>query len=159
MKHETKKLPLSLFEIVWYSLMLGLGLWGLTYIVLGLIAQYAPIPDKDNVLLEGSNAIKQAFGLGFLPWGLIILAIATVGAVVVLLTLSKKADREFEKAQRRAAIRASARKLDKAEIEQAQQEYKKEIEENRTTQEVKEVEEAVEEPQEEAKEPAPETVE
>ncbi len=164
---QMKKLPLSLFEIVWYSLMAGLGLWGLTYIVLGLVAAYAPIPDSENKLVEGNAAIVKAFKLGFFGWGLIILAIAAVCAVIALLLTSRKADREFEKSQRRAAIRASARKVDnvdEAEIIKAQEEYKKEIEENRTTQEVVEEPEEVEQPVQEeqpveepkAEEPAPE---
>ena len=146
-----KKLPLSIVEIVWYSLMGALGLWGLTYIVLGLVAAYAPIPDADNKLVDGNAVIVKNFGLGFFYWGLIILAVGAVGAVIALLLTSRKADREFEKSQRRAAIRASARRVDnvdEAEIAKAQEEYKKEIEENRTTQEV--VEEAeTEEPVEE----------
>ena len=152
MKKENKKLPVSIVEIVWYSLMGGLGLWGLTYIVLGLVAAYAPIPDADNKLVDGNNAIMKAFGLGFFGWGLIILAIAAVGAVIALLLTSRKADREFEKSQRRAAIRASARRMDNVdeeEIAKAQEEYKKEIEDNRSTQEVVEEEEPVEEPAEE----------
>lgn len=159
MKKETKKLPLSIFEIVWYSLMAGLGLWGLTYIVLGLVAAYAPIPDADNKLVDGNNAIVKAFGLGFFGWGLIILAIAAVGAVIALLLTSRKADREYEKSQRRAAIRASARKVDnvdEAEIIKAQEEYKKEKEEDRTTQAVQE--EPVEEPAQEEAAPEAEPV-
>lgn len=159
MKKETKKLPLSIFEIVWYSLMAGLGLWGLTYIVLGLVASYAPIPDADNKLVDGNNAIVKAFGLGFFGWGLIILAIAAVGAVIALLLTSRKADREYEKSQRRAAIRASARKVDsvdEAEIIKAQEEYKKEKEEDRTTQAVQE--EPVEEPVQEEVAPEAEPV-
>ena len=159
MKKETKKLPLSIFEIVWYSLMAGLGLWGLTYIVLGLVAAYAPIPDADNKLVDGNNAIAKAFGLGFFGWGLIILAIAAVGAVIALLLTSRKADREYEKSQRRAAIRASARKVDsvdEAEIIKAQEEYKKEKEEDRTTQTVQE--EPVEEPAQEEVAPKAEPV-
>ncbi len=159
MKKETKKLPLSIFEIVWYSLMAGLGLWGLTYIVLGLVAAYAPIPDADNKLVDGNNAIVKAFGLGFFGWGLIILAIAAVGAVIALLLTSRKADREYEKSQRRAAIRASARKVDsvdEAEIIKAQEEYKKEKEEDRTTQTVQE--EPVEEPVQEEVAPEAEPV-
>ena len=154
MKEQKKKLPLSLGELIWYSLMGGLGLWGLTYIVLGLVARYAPVRDADNELLKASNAIEKAFGLGFFYWGLIILAIAAVGAAVALLIFSRKADREYEKAQRRAAIRASQRKatLDRAQIEEAQAEFKKEIEENRTTKAVEEVEpEPVEAPASEEK--------
>lgn len=98
---------ISIFEIIWYSLTGAVGIWGLTYIVLGLIAQYYPTKDSDNPLLKASNVIAQKFGLGFLWWGVIILAIATVCAVVVLIIFGKREDKIAEKEQRRAARLAS----------------------------------------------------
>ena len=109
-KKNAKKLKLSLFEIVWYTLCALVFLWGLTYIVLGLIANYAPIPDADNELLKASKAYADVFKMGFFEYGLIHVGVAWLFALVVLLIYSKKSDREFEKEQRRAALRASARK-------------------------------------------------
>ena len=109
-KKNAKKLKLSLFEIVWYTLCALIFLWGLTYIVLGLIANYAPIPDADNELLKASNAYAGVFKMGFFEYGLIHVGVAWLLSIVVLLIYSKKSDREFEKEQRRAALRASARK-------------------------------------------------
>lgn len=95
-----KKCKLSIFEIVWYSICLAVGVWGLTYIVLGLVAGASKI---DSTLNEANTSFKGVFGLGFLGWGLIILGIATLAAVIVLCTVARKSDKEFEKAQRRAA--------------------------------------------------------
>ena len=116
MKEQKKKLPLSLGELIWYSLMGGLGLWGLTYIVLGLVAKYAPVRDADNELLKASNAIEKAFGLGFFYWGLIILAIAAVAAVLVLILFSNKVDRDYEKNARRAQRLAQLEAEEEKEI-------------------------------------------
>ena len=109
-KKNAKKLKLSLFEIIWYTLCALIFLWGLTYIVLGLIANYAPIPDADNELLKASTAYAKVFKMGFFEYGLIHVGVAWLLSIVVLLIYSKKSDREFEKEQRRAALRASARK-------------------------------------------------
>ena len=98
-----KKLPISVFEIVWYSLTGAVGVWGLTYVVLGLVAQFYPGTNSNNPLKKASDVIAENFGLGFLYWGLIILGIAVVAAVAVLCINAKTADREVEKATRRAA--------------------------------------------------------
>ena len=110
MKKNAKKLKLSIFEIVWYTLCALICLWGLTYIILGLIAMYAPIPLDDNEILKASEAYAKTFKMGFFGYGLIHTAVAWLLAIIVLLAYSKKSDREFEKEQRRAALRASARK-------------------------------------------------
>lgn len=98
-----KKLPLSKFEIVWYSICTAFALWGLTYIILGLIAQNLAVPASKNYLAQASEALASVFGLGFFGWGLIILGVSAVAASIVLLVNAKKTDRDYEKAQRRAA--------------------------------------------------------
>ena len=104
------KLKLSIFEIVWYTLCFLIFAWGITYIVLGLIARFAPIPTADNEILKASDKYAETFKMGFFGYGLIHTAVAWLLALIVLLAYSKKSDREFEKEQRRAALRASARK-------------------------------------------------
>lgn len=106
MKKRSKKI--STLEIVSYSIFGVIALWGVTFIVLGLVAEFAPVYSKDNALLEASNAYAKVFGQGFLFYGCINFAAGVVGVVSTLLSYSKKADRDFEKEQRRAAIRASA---------------------------------------------------
>ena len=98
-----KKLKISITELVFYSLSAALGLWGLVYTVLGLVANNLKMPLADNKLKMADNAIAQAFGLGFLPWGLIIFSIGALMAFIVLMVYSKSADRDFEKQARRAA--------------------------------------------------------
>lgn len=91
---------LSIFEIVAYSFLLLLGLWGLTYACLGFSCEFIRY---DSGLNKANLVIEDKFGLGFLWWGLIILGIAVVLAVIVLCIFAKRSDRDFEKAQRRAA--------------------------------------------------------
>lgn len=97
------KLKVSVFELVWYILCGAVALWGVTYITLGIVADALPITAEDNVLAEASEAIRKVFGLGFLHWGMILVAIGAVLATIVLLLNAKKSDREVEKAARRAA--------------------------------------------------------
>lgn len=92
-----KKLPLSIFEIVAYSILTLLGLWGLTYVALGVSCEF--ISYKSELF-----KVNESFGaLGFLYQGLIISGVALVVAVIILLIHAKQSDRDYEKAQRRAA--------------------------------------------------------
>lgn len=106
----------SIFEIVWYSLTGAVGVWGLTYVVLGLVAAFYPATSENNPLEQANRVIAKYFGLSFLYWGLIIMAIATVCAVFVLCIYAKTSDREVEKAQRRAA-RLAAQNVVEAQVE------------------------------------------
>ena len=107
----------NIFEIVWYSICGGVGLWGLTYTVLGLFAKYLNVNSENNPLLKGSNAIAEAFGgLGFFEWGLIILSIAVVAAIIVLLIGAKGVDREYEKTARRLARRQALHETTTTEV-------------------------------------------
>ena len=92
-----KKLPLSIFEIVAYSILALLALWGLVYIALGFSCDFISV--KSDLYKANANLGT----LGFLYQGLIILAVSAVVAVVVLLIHAKTSDREYEKNQRRAA--------------------------------------------------------
>lgn len=98
----TKKQSLA-FEIVWYSLCGAIALWGLTYIVLGLLAKYLPLLSEQNPLVSFDTTIKNLFGLDSLSWGLILLAIGSLLAIIVLLSFAKTADRSYDKSLRRKA--------------------------------------------------------
>ena len=119
-KQKNKKLALHPAELVWYIVCGAVGLWGLTYIVLGLVAQNLPITSEDNQFIAANNSFAKTFGLDWLGWGLIILAIAAVGAVIVLLSLAGKSDREYEKNTRRAQ-RLAQLELEEEKEEQAEQ--------------------------------------
>ena len=147
---KKSKLPLHPFEIVWYILCGLVGIWGLTYIVLGTIVNYLPITTADNKhpLEEMDDKIVELFKLRVLPWGLIILAIAAVAVVVVLILFSNKVDRDYEKNVRRAQRLAQ---LEEEELKEEAAEEQQQI----VDAEVEPVKE--EAPAEEkAEEPAPE---
>ena len=111
-----KENKLSIFEIIWYTLTGGLGLWGLTFITLGVICRFL----KADAALSKTNAgYKAAMKLGYFDSGLILLGSAVVLAVIVLLVNAKKADREVEKQQRRAARLATANASDNQENPEA----------------------------------------
>ena len=102
-KNNKKKFALHPFELVWYILCGLVGIWGITYITLGLVAQNLPMKSEDQELVKANATIAKTFGgLDFFGWGLIILAAAAVAVVVVLLLFSNKVDREYEKTVRRA---------------------------------------------------------
>ena len=130
-KNNRKRFPLHPFELVWYVLTGLVGAWGLTYIVLGLIAENLPVKSTDEGLVEVNAQFAKTFKLDFFGWGLIILAIAAVAAVIVLLLFSNKVDRDYEKnvrrAQRMAQMEAEEARLEKeeaidAEVEPIQEE-------------------------------------
>lgn len=110
-----KKLNVSIFEIVWYLLTGAVAIWGIVYIVLGLVAQYYPSTSEKNPLFDVNNRFTSTFGLSFLYWGLIIFGIGVVAAVACLCLTAKTTDREAEKAQRRAA-RLAAVETPKEEV-------------------------------------------
>ena len=157
-KKAHKKLPLHPFELVWYILVGLVGIWGLTYIVLGLVASYLPIKTEDPRLVEANKKILELFKLDFLGWGLIILAIAAVAAVVVLLLFSNKVDRDYEKnvrrAQRLAQLEAEEAKEDS--IEEQKIVVDAEVEPVEEKKEEIVINEAPEEKSEEPKEEQPE---
>ncbi|MCQ2814955.1 MAG: hypothetical protein MJ227_01510 [Bacilli bacterium] len=99
-KKQNKKLPLSIPELVCYVVSLLVGIWGITYIIIGLIGENLPYSDS---LYQANINFKSTFGLDFFGWGLIILAIATLFAVIILCAVAKTKDRAYEKEQRRAA--------------------------------------------------------
>ena len=102
-KANKKQLALHPLELVWYIVCGLVGLWGLTYIVLGLISNNLPTKSEDSEFVKANIEFAKTFGLDWLGWGLIILSIAAVAAVIVLLLLSNKTDRDYEKNTRRAA--------------------------------------------------------
>ena len=100
---KTKNKELTTFEKLAYPVLGALMLWGLTYTVLGLIADNLQVSLSNNYLKQASNAIAGVFGLGFFGWGLIIFSIGAVLMTIILLVNARNTDRDYEKAQRRAA--------------------------------------------------------
>ena len=91
---------LKIFETVVYSISGAVALWGLTYIVLGLIATYGPL---DNEIEKFNTSFAKTFKLGLFDWGLIIFLIGMAVGIIVLLVIATTVDKTNEKAARRAA--------------------------------------------------------
>ena len=108
---KKNKLPVSIVELVWYPICALVILWGLVYIVLGLVIKYNDITS----LTTFNTDFKKLFGLDVYFWGLIIVAIGVVAAVVVMLFYAKIFDRASEREQRRSA-RLSALKKDEDKV-------------------------------------------
>lgn len=104
-----KKLPLSIFEIVAYSILLLLGIWGLVYTILGVAVEFSTYK---SALVAADKGLKEnTAGMGFLFQGFLIMGVALVPALIILLVNAKKSDRDYEKAQRRAARLAKQDKV------------------------------------------------
>lgn len=96
------KRKMSPKEYIWYIIAGLLALWGLTYIVLGLVIDYAPGRPSDFALHQVQVDFMAWAGLSFFNWGLIIFSIGVVLAAIVLCVFASGHDREVEKANRRA---------------------------------------------------------
>ena len=115
-----KKMKISVFELVSYIISGILGLWGLVETVVGAVA----LNLGPNVPLKiFDDLYKKTFGLNMLYWGIILMSIGAVIAVIVLVACAKSADREYEKSQRRAARLAKdtkpAEEVVEAKVEEA----------------------------------------
>ena len=106
-----KKLPVSIFELVWYPICALVILWGLTYVILGLVTKYNNI----SALTEFNANFTKQFGLSLYFWGLIIVVIGVVAGVAVMLIFAKTFDRATEREQRRSA-RLNALKKDDEKV-------------------------------------------
>lgn len=162
LQKSKKRLPLHPFELVWYILCGLVGIWGITYIVLGLVAEYLPAKYAESDFVKANASFAKTFKLDWFGWGLIILAIAAVAVVIVLLIFSNKVDKDYEKkvrrAQRLAQLEQEEARLEEqqeqnivdAEIapveEKPQEDEREEVVEEPVQEEPQEVEEKVEEP-------------
>lgn len=111
----------KIFEIIAYVVAGLLGLWALVYVALGIACEFIRYD-------TGVAKANDKLNLGFLWEGLIILGAAALLAVVVLLITAKRSDRDFEKAQRRAARLKKAPTAEVVDAEVAPVEEKKEEE-------------------------------
>lgn len=105
---KKNKLPVSIFELVWYPICALVILWGLTYVVLGLVTKYNNI----SALTEFNTNFTKQFGLNLYFWGLIIVVIGVLAGVAVMLIFAKTFDRATEREQRRSARLNALKKND-----------------------------------------------
>jgi type II secretory pathway component PulF len=108
---KKNKLPVSIFELVWYPICALVILWGLTYVILGLVTKYNNI----SALTEFNTNFTKQFGLNLYFWGLIIVVIGVIAGVAVMLIFAKTFDRATEREQRRSA-RLNALKKDDEKV-------------------------------------------
>lgn len=132
-----KKLPVSIFEIVWYAICALVILWGLTYVVLGLVNKFNDFSSLKSFCAD----FESSFKLSLYFWGLIIISIAVVAGVVVMLVYAKTFDRAADREQRRSARLNALKKEEKVVAEQ-----KPEVVEQPKVEEPKEQPAPVEEP-------------
>ena len=104
-----KKLPVSLFELVWYPICGLVILWGFTYVVLGLVNKY----NKFESLASFCTDFKGNFGLDIYFWGLLIIVIGVLAGIVVMLFFAKTYDRAADREQRRSARLNALKKEEK----------------------------------------------
>ena len=109
-----KKLPVSIFEIVWYTICVLVIIWGLVYVVLSLVNKYNDLSNLDKFAVS----FKKTFGLSLYFWGLIIMAIGAVAGVAVMIVYAKTYDRAADREQRRSARLNALRKEEKVVDEQ-----------------------------------------
>ena len=111
---KKNKLPVSIVELVWYPICALVILWGLTYVVLGLVTKYNDI----SALTTFDTNFKKLFGLNLYFWGLLIIVIGVAAGVVVMLFFAKRFDRATEREQRRSARLNALKKEEKVVSEQ-----------------------------------------
>ena len=137
-----KKLPLSIFEIVWYSICVLVMIWGLVYVILGLVDGANDLTSLHKFMAN----FKKTFGLTMYFWGLIIFAIGVVAGVTVMIIYAKTFDKAADREQRRSArLSALNKKEDKVVAEQ-----KPEVVEEKSAEQPVEEKPVEEAPQEEA---------
>ena len=101
-----KKLPISIFEIVWYSICALVIIWGLTYVVLSLVDKYNDLSSLHTFAVN----FKKTFGLALYFWGLLIIVIGVIAGVAVMIIFAKTFDRAADREQRRSARLSAIRK-------------------------------------------------
>ena len=137
-----KKLPLSIFEIVWYSICVLVMIWGLVYVILGLVDGANDLASLHKFMAN----FKKTFGLTMYFWGLIIFAIGVVAGVTVMIIYAKTFDKAADREQRRSARLSGLNKKE----EKVVAEQKPEVVEEKPVEEQPEEKPVEEAPQEEA---------
>lgn len=122
---KKKTSSITIFELIWYLLCGLVCAWGSTYSILGVIAKYSDI----KALSKFDDSFEKLFGLNLFFWGLIIIAISVVAAIIVLLIYAKKFDRATERERRRSIRLGALRKKNKVVADQEPEIVEEEAEE------------------------------
>ena len=109
-----KKLPISIFELVWYIICALVIIWGLVYVILSAIDKYN---DLDG-LHKFAGDFKTTFGLSLYFWGLIIIGIGIVAGVTVMIIYAKTFYKAADREQRRSARLSAAFKKESPVVDE-----------------------------------------
>ena len=113
-----KKLPLSIFEIIWYSICVLVMIWGLVYVILGVVDGANDLTSLHKFMAN----FKKTFGLTMYFWGLIIFAIGVVAGVTVMIIYAKTFDKAADREQRRSARLSAINKKEEKVVSEQQPE-------------------------------------
>ncbi|MCH5172334.1 MAG: hypothetical protein J1F31_05865 [Erysipelotrichales bacterium] len=99
-----EKKKISTKELVGYIIAGLIALFGLSLMITHTVGVYLPGRNSANAVIIAENKLMNSLkiGIDFLGWGTIFLAIGVVVALIILLTVAKKVDLDYEKKQRRA---------------------------------------------------------
>lgn len=97
---KTKKMKISVGELIGYIISGILALGGLTLAVLGIIARN--LSDVNNALRQADDKLIETIKFGFQPLGAMVLFLGAVLAVIILVVVGKRVDVEDERQARRA---------------------------------------------------------
>jgi hypothetical protein len=97
---KTKKMKISVGELIGYIISGILALGGLTLAVLGIVARN--LSDVNNALRQADDKLIETIKFGFQPLGAMILFLGAVLAVIILVVVGKRVDVEDERQARRA---------------------------------------------------------
>lgn len=100
---KAKKLTLTKKEIVFYAIAAFLATVGLVFLVFGIVGTYLPVLASDNWILVSENAwLTNWSHMGYRYWGLILIGVGAIIAIICLTYFAKAGDRDEERALRRA---------------------------------------------------------
>lgn len=97
---KTKKMKISVGELIGYIISGIIALGGLTLAVLGIIARN--LSDVNNALRQADDKLIETIKFGFQPLGAMVLILGAVLAVIILVVVGKRVDVEDERQARRA---------------------------------------------------------
>lgn len=90
-------------ERFWYILGGFLAFAGLVFLIFGIIGDHMPVKASDNWVIYSQDMwLTNWSGMGYRYWGLILLGLGTLIAVIALTYFASSGDRDSERAARRA---------------------------------------------------------
>lgn len=96
------KLKISTKEFVFYLIAAIFGIWGLTFLIFGIIGSYLPVLESENWVSISEKAwLTNWSPWGYRGWGLLLMLIGCAIAFITLLVYARTSDKDVERANRR----------------------------------------------------------